>query len=143
MGLTHHWERPTELPREAFRAAIEDCRTLLAVSEADIAGFDGTGEPILDEDRIVFNGQAPRACEPFEIAAVEFDRRGRPEVFGHCKTGHLPYDLYVRASLIVLAHHLRGALRMTSDADSTDWGKAQSLVEQSLGYGGDFSLSPD
>lgn len=143
MSLTHHWQRPTELQIEAFRDAVEDCRKLLAGSQPDIAGFDGTGEPILHEERIVFNGQAPGACEPFEIAAVEFDRRGRPEVFGHCKTGHLPYDLYVKASLIVLAHHLGGTFKVMSDADSADWDEARDLVEKTLGYGGDFSLSSD
>jgi len=140
MGLTHHWRRPTELPGEAFRAAAGDVRQLLAGDETELAGFDGTGDPILSGERIVFNGTRPRACEPFEMAVVEFDRRGRPEVSGFCKTGHLPYDLYVRAVLIVLAHHLPEDLEVTSDEAGEQWQPARDLVRERLGYGGDFSL---
>jgi len=140
MGLTHHWQRPTDLPTAVFRAAVEDCRSLLNSGLVEVAGFDGTGAPILNDERIVFNGQAPVACEPFEIAVVEFDRRGRPECIGHCKTEHLPYDLYVKAALIVFAHHLTDSFRVSSDADDRDWDDARSFVQDQLGYGQAFHL---
>lgn len=140
MGLTHHWHRPTELPTEAFRAAVDDCRRLFEAAGVDLAGFDGTGTPLLTAERIVFNGAAPAACEPFEVAAVEFDRRGRQEFFGHCKTEHLPYDLCVRAALIVLHHHLQDAFRVSSD--DGEWKAAQEWVSSTLGYGSDFILTP-
>lgn len=143
MGLTHHWKRPTELPIAAFRKAAADCRLLLDAASIDLAGFDGTGPPLLSEERIIFNGTAPAACEPFEVAAVEFDRRGRPEFFGHCKTEHLPYDLYVKASLIVLAHYLCDDFQVMSDAPEDEWAQARDLVEASLGYGSSFILSKD
>lgn len=143
MGLTHHWHRPTELPIEAFRAAASDCRLLLEQHDADVGGFDGTGEAILDEDRIVFNGRAPKACEPFEIAAIEFDRRGRDVFYGHCKTEGLPYDLYVQACLIVVKHHLKDRFQVSSDAPTRDWREARELVQSTLGCGRDFSLDLD
>ena len=139
MGLTHHWQRPTELPAEAFSAAAADCRLLLASTSIELADFDGTGQAILNDERIVFNGRVPQACEPFEIAAIEFDRRGRQEFFGHCKTGHLPYDLCVRAALIVLNHHLQESLRVSSD--DSEWDKAREWVSSTLGYGSDFHLT--
>ena len=141
MGLTHHWHRPTELPTDDFRAAVEDCRKLIECGNVSIAGFDGTGEPILDDERIIFNGEGPTACEPFEIAAVEFDRRGRPDLFGHCKTEHQPYDLYVKAVLIVFSHHLNKSFLVSSDADNSDWDDARSLVQEHLGYRSAFQLA--
>ncbi len=143
MGMTHYWQRPTELPKEAFRAAVDDCQTLLGSGRIEVAGFDGTGTPLLNDEQIVFNGQAPTACEPFEIAAVEFDRRGRPHIISHCKTEHLPYDLYVKASLIVFAHHLGDVFQVTSDANDAGWDEARSFTEGCLGYGSDFTLSKD
>lgn len=143
MGLTHHWHRPTELPTEHFRAAVQDFRKLIVGGSTSLAGFDGSGEPILDEERIVFNGKGPTACEPFEISAVEFDRRGRPDFFGHCKTEHQPYDLYVKAALIVLSHHLNDSFRVSSDADNSDWDDARSLVQSHLGYGSAFQLTSE
>ena len=141
MGLSHHWQRPTELPAEAFRLAVGDCRVITAEEAPELAGFDGTGEARFDDGHIVFNGRAPRACEPFEIAVTEFDRRGRPEVFGHCKTQGMPYDLWVKAVLIVLQHHLTPWLDVTSDEKDDDWSEARTLVQQHLGYGEAFKLS--
>lgn len=96
--------------------------------------------PIVREDRVVFNGRAPLACEPLEIAAVEFDRRGRPEVRSFCKTDLLPYDLCVKAVLIVFQHHLQSHLVVTSDQKGNDWSVAREVVQSVLGYGQAFCL---
>lgn len=141
MGVTHHWRRPTELPADSFRAAVADVRRLLSAATVEIGGFDGTGSPILRDDRIVFNGLAPLACEPFEVATVEFDRHGRNEVCEFCKTGHLPYDLQVKATLIVLEHHLHPHFVVTSDQADEEWAAARDLVQSALGYGSAFCLS--
>lgn len=141
MGLTHHWRRPTELPTVAFRAAVKDCQKLLSSATIEIAGFDGTDKPILADGQIVFNGLAPRACEPFEIAAVEFDRRGRDFVFGHCKTQSLPYDLLVKGSLIVFSHHLCDLFSVASDQSEREWDEARRTVESILQYGNEFHLN--
>lgn len=141
MGLTHHWRRPTELPADSFRAAVADVRRLLAATTVELGGFDGTGSPILRDDRIVFNGREPLACEPFEIATVEFDRQGRNEAWAFCKTEHLPYDLYVKAALIVFQHHRHPHFVVTSDQADKDWSAARELVQSILGFGQSFSLS--
>lgn len=143
MSVTHYWRRPTELPAAAFAKAASDCRQVLQAADVDVAGFDGQGEPLLTAERIVFNGRSPRACEPFEIAAVEFDRHGRPEVRSYCKTQLLPYDVTVKAVLVVLAHHLAGSLAVTSDQPAEEWAGAMRLVEGELGYGQAFELRRD
>src|SRR5687768_12698708 len=115
MGVTHYWYRPTELPAAAFAAAVEDLRRVLKTVDVPLAGFEGTGERILRDDAVVFNGAAGAAVEPFEIQLVEFDRRGRPEKFTCCKTERLPYDIAVKMALIVMKEHLGEQITVTSD----------------------------
>src|SRR4051812_32399048 len=114
MGLTHSWLRPTELPADAFAAAVKDIQLALKRANIPLAGFEGSGKPVFREDAVVFNGVQGAACEPFEIHQVEFDRRGRPEVFSFCKTQGLPYDLAVKAALIVFKSHLGETIQVMS-----------------------------
>ena len=140
MGWTHSWQRPTELPAKRFAAAVEDCRKILPALGVPMAGFDGTGEPILTDEQIVFNGQAGSQCAPFEIAVVEFDRRGRETVWSFCKTEHAPYDICVQTALVVLKHHLVDGITVTSDGRDDDWSKARQACQEKLGYGEGFVL---
>jgi hypothetical protein len=142
MGKTHYWTRPTELPAEGFAKAVADVQRVLQASSVPVAGFEGVGHPILTRDSIVLNGQAPAACEPFEIRAVEFDRRGRDRFTSYCKTQGMPYDLVVKAALIVLREHLGDHIAVTSDENDESWSEARSLVQSILGFGGDFRLAP-
>jgi hypothetical protein len=142
MGLTHHWKRPTELSHSGFQAAAADCRKIFTDAN-ELAGFDGSGPPILADDRIVFNGRSPQDSEPFEVALVEFDRHGRQEFFAHCKTLYQSYDLYVKAALIVLSHHLAPNFAVFSDAPDSEWFEARRFVADRVGYGMDFQLAID
>ena len=141
MGWSHHWSRPVELDPGAFSAAAQDVRAVIDRSGIDLAGFEGEGEPLIDDERIVFNGRRPGGCEPFEVARVEFDRRGREVVRSFCKTERQPYDLCVQAALIVFKHHVGDALQVTSDGDDASWDGARRRVREALGYGDDFAFS--
>jgi len=140
MGWTHHWERSVELPPKQFKQAVEDLRALLPELPVELAGFDGGGEPMLADDHIVFNGRLGEHCEPFEIARVEFDRRGRGYVSSFCKTEQMPYDIAVQAVLIVLKHHLGDEIRVASDGTGPAWSDARRRVQASLGYGEDVEI---
>jgi len=96
---------------------------------------------VFTAERIAFNGRSPAHCEPFEVAVVEFDRSGRNDFFSHCKTHYLTYDLYVKAALIVLSHHLALRLAVSSDAPDREWDQARQFVSSRLGYGSDFCLA--
>ena len=141
MGLTHYWRRPPRLPTAMFCAAVEDVRRILSTVAIKLAGRDGTGEPILLDSRISFNGRTPLACEAFEIASSEWDRLGNPEVTSFCKTGGLPYDLCVKAALIILNHHLHQHLSVASDQAIDGWHSARDIVQVTLGYVPTFALS--
>jgi hypothetical protein len=140
MGLTHHWRRPTELPVEHFARAVNDFRKIVVTSRVALAGFDGTGSPILDDDHVVFNGVRGAHHEPFEIRRLEFDRHGRTEVFSFCKTQSLPYDGAVKAALIIFHHHLGQDFRVGSDEHEPSWNEARRWVVAALGYGSQFVL---
>ncbi len=141
MGLTHVWVRTPELPEQQFANGVRDCQRLAKGIPGMIAGFDGTGSAIFAPDHIVFNGASPASCEPFEFRRVEFDLRGRSEVFSFCKTGGLPYDRMVKAALIVLKHHLADGIRVGSDEPQEKWSEACDWVASELTYGGDFRLT--
>jgi len=140
MGWTHNWQRPTELPKEEFARAAEDCKKILATVDVPLGGFTGDGEPLFSADSIIFNGAGGSGCEPFEIARVEFDREGRESVLSFCKTGRAPYDICVQIALIVLKHHLGDAIIVGSDGDDSAWEEARAICHEVLGHGEAFEL---
>ena len=143
MGWTHNWRRTTELSQADFARAVEDIRKVLEATGVALGGFDGTGNPLLSEDTIVFNGAKGASCEPFEIHQTEFDRRGRNTFLTFCKTEHAPYDICVQVTLIALKHYLGDNITVASDGTDEDWEKARNLCQQQLGYGAGFHLSKE
>jgi len=141
MGWTHNWQRPTELPEEEFARAAEDCQKILVTLDVPLGGFTGNGAPVFSANSIIFNGTGGSGCEPFEIARVEFDRKGLELIFSFCKTEQAPYDICVQIALVVLKHHLGDAITIDSDADDNDWRQARRQCQKSLGYGKDFRLT--
>jgi len=141
MGWTHHWQRATELPAEAFAKAVQDCSLLLGKLGVSLAGPDGNGQPIFQPDCIAFNGANPLTCERFEIHQVDFDRHGRSVVWSFCKTEHLPYDLCVQLALIIFKHHLGDAVKVGSDGFDEHWQTAKTKCQELGGYGMDFRLT--
>jgi hypothetical protein len=119
---------------------VSDVKRLLPTLDVRLAGDEGKGEPVLVDDAIVFNGEGAARCEPFALLRVEHDRRGRGVVSGFCKTEGLPYDLGVKAVLVVLKHHLRDEIKVSSDQRERGWAEARAAVQAALGYGEDFEL---
>jgi len=140
MGWTHNWQRPTELPKEEFAKASEDCQRVLAATGIPLGGFTGEGNPTFSAEKILFNGAGGSGCEPFEIAQTEFDRRGRDVVLSFCKTEHAAYDECVQIALIVLKHHLADTIVVRSDGKEEQWAGAKGICQKCLGYGAEFSL---
>src|ERR1035437_3892611 len=119
MGWTHNWQRGTELPKGAFAAAVHDCEKVLPHTGVRLAGFEGKGQPVLQDDVIMFNGAGGSGCGPFEVHQTEFDRRGRKVFWSFCKTEHQPYDLCVQVALIILKRHLGESITVGSDGNDS------------------------
>ncbi len=61
MGYTHYWRRPKELDGEEFEAVVNDFEKVVPYLDrmgVDLADRDGTGEPVIDDDEIRFNGDS-------------------------------------------------------------------------------------
>ena len=140
MGLTHYWERPAQLAPAAFNRAVDDCRRLLPHLPIPLAGGDGTGTPVCDSELLIFNGVGDASYETCAICRAEEDPGAGRRILSFCKTEHRPYDLAVRAVLIVFQHHLGSQFKVSSDDHASAWEAAQNICQQHLGYGADFRL---
>lgn len=143
MGWTHNWRRGTELPPAMFAAAVGGCQKVLGATGVPLAGIDGTGQPVFQEDVIVFNGEGRAGCEPFEIHQTEFERHGRAVFWSFCKTEHQRYDICVQVALVILKHHLGKRMTVGSDGKDDDWTEARSICQELLGYGESFRLETE
>lgn len=59
MGYTHYWRRPKEIDPEEFKLIVSDFRKLMPkFPEMGVllAGGHGEGEPVVNEDKVWFNG---------------------------------------------------------------------------------------
>ena len=140
MGWTHYWQREEFLPNDNFKKAISDFRIILSAMQIELAGADGTGSPLLDENQIIFNGKIGQNCEPFIMRPYEALRRGRDKAFSYCKTEKLPYDICVQCILIISKHYLGHLMLISSDGKEHDWKQAKELCQKHLGYGNEFKL---
>ena len=140
MGYTNYWKRNSELPANAFAAAVKDCKKMLKKLGVPLGSRDGTGRPIFCADEIAFNGKAPEYYETFAVQRIVGGGEGQPRVFQFCKTNQRPYDLCVQAALIILKHHLGDTLVVSSDGEESDWENARAACQRGLGYGGEFRL---
>lgn len=128
MGYTIYWLRPAKLPADPFAAAVDDFRQMLPLLNVALAGPHGKGSPVLDSERLAFNGQSPRCCESFDFRREESDRHNDGVVRSFCKTQRLPYDLCVKVALLFLRRHLGELLTLSSDGEDAEWHDARRLV---------------
>jgi hypothetical protein len=170
MGYTHFWYRTKEIPKESMARIVADFRKLLPVlsARAKIAGWNGEGQPTISEVEVVFNGvkandnshetfSFPQVLEPQDyqkpVGGVAYiDAAGKkvcnPKAtigkwFEFCKTARRPYDIYVVAFLVIAKHCLGDSIQVHSDGDLAEWHDGMALVQETLGFGGNFRLDRD
>jgi len=59
MGYTHYWYREREIPSEKFEKIVKGFQSVTPILKAmgvKLAGGDGLGDPIINNDEIDFNG---------------------------------------------------------------------------------------
>ena len=59
MGYTHSWSRPEKISKKKMRAITSDFKKALPEIEKHVklAGGDGHGLPLIEDDNIIFNGR--------------------------------------------------------------------------------------
>lgn len=136
MGYTHAFEQHRDFAAAEWGELTECAAWIVRAAEAvgiALAGPDGEGAPVIDAERIAFNGRGepggPQAYEAFEVTR---ERRG--EGWGFTKTSFenvptRPYDAAVVATLEAAAYAGRGALTWSSDGDEVDHAAGFRLLE--------------
>lgn len=140
MGYTHYWKVKGELPLNAIndiKKIIPEYRDIIQFEE------DDNSEPLISKELIHFNGIGEDGHETFCIQPNDED---------FCKTNEKPYDMPVCISLLILKHHLKEDMGLSSDGfwvTKEDfikrkldgyWNKAIEYVKQKFGY--EFELIP-
>jgi hypothetical protein len=130
MGYTHCWRYQPHSPAyaAAWPAIVQDSNRIIAALSARIAigGSHAVGVPLLSTvDGIAYNGNPGQDGDTFLLAAPGTTQRQ----WWHCKTGGLPYDLAVTATLLRCHLLLPTTFLIASDGDwNTDWKPARRLV---------------
>lgn len=161
MGYTHYYRR-RELKhnKRTFKAFVEDVKKVVAAlpphsqssgayckdEPLKLAGWDGTGEPVFNEDEISFNGAGDELSHETLLIPREFkfgkddygkwkaeEFKASGEVFAFCKTARKPYDLAVQAVLILYKEYFGDKVKISSDGEADDWKSAFELVSSVLG----------
>ena len=132
----HFWKRRGPFSPDKFAAAVRDFVRVYEDSFQDIlAGWEGSGNPVLLDKQISFNGVDPQTGDTFSITV-----KGEAGQFS-CKTQGFPYDEAVRCCLIILRHHLPEEIEIGStDRGKMKWRKAQNLVNEVLELEDEFVL---
>ena len=139
MGYTVYFEISPVLDAEKFETFSEQVRQILG--EAKVLGIkivNGMGkvntEPIVNKELILFNGKEKDACESLFIQRVEGSSRKKNDrlVFNFCKTARKPYDLIVKATLVMLKHNFPESV-IQADGTISDFDAAIKLCEKLFG----------
>ena len=126
MGYTNFWYQSDSFTNEEWNKIKTVANEL--VKDDFITGFDGTlnQQPIVDDERIVFNGIEAHSFEPFHLMKNKNDRYiqgyskgipelGDPELFFFCKTNRMPYDEHVWKILNAARNAAPDKIRITND----------------------------
>ena len=131
MGTTHYWQLHAAIAPEQWAQVAAVSRRLIQ-SRAELLSHDGESSqhPVVDSERIEFNGRGVQARETFELRRVPAE----PGEWVFCKTDGLPYDEVVTAVLIVLKLYVGESVLLRSDTDwRNGWAPGRRRVEEQLG----------
>lgn len=139
MGYTHFWYRVREIELDVYFKILTDFKRLLPVLTEEgvrLAGSGGTGDPIIDEDNILFNGVGAERYEDFvfpRILRLWDESDENDQYFQFCKTSAYPYDQAVIAFLLIAKHHLKQDIAVQSDVGAKKLDATKKLCQTTLG----------
>jgi hypothetical protein len=111
MGFTRYWHQPRGIATEAWQRIVADTRTLLARVDIPLVVDDGNDiSPLVNDERICFNGRGDERCEPFFLTP-------KASKFECVKTLGHPYDTVVAAVLAIAKHHAPSEVVKVSNDD--------------------------
>jgi hypothetical protein len=141
MGYTHYLYRAPVLDPAAFAAFAADAKAILdyAASRGGVrlAGPLGTGDPVIEGDRVAFNGARP---DDYETCLVDRVVEPMPHdqieggiAFSFTKTAHRPYDVVVAAVFAAAADRFGPQARFESDGDAEAIAEGRAYAGRAIG----------
>lgn len=142
MGYTHYYYVPEHIEKQAFNRIVRDVKKVIPKLSTMIIlkGWDGHGEPEVNNSLISFNGNANAELdhETFQLKINNenaYVKREDGKVFNFCKTDEKPYDLAVLVVLLIAKYHMGNDIELGSDGEiENDWWIAIKFVKDNLGY---------
>ena len=125
MGYTHYLRNTAPIPLVVFT----DAKLIIAKARAQgivICGWDGTGEPTIDETGLRLNGDGSRDLDHETLVINDAS-------FSFCKTARKPYDAVVGAILISVKDHVPEAEIGSDGVWEYDWDAARALYFDTFG----------
>ncbi|MDM5277149.1 hypothetical protein QUF95_07135 [Paenibacillus silvae] len=141
MGYTHYWYRVREIELDVYFKILNDFKRLLPVlieKGVWLAGSGGKGDPVINDEHVLFNGVCSERYEDFVFSRVlvlrEWDEPDEnDQYFQFCKTSAYPYDQAVIAFLLIAKHHLKQDIAFQSDVGAKKLDAAKKLCQTTLG----------
>ena len=114
MGYTHYWKNDTTISTNDWENSIQTIQAIIDSAEDGLLSEDGeeSNKPVINVEHVIFNGVDQDAHEGLFITR-------EPTSFDSCKTACKPYDKYVVAVLMTLAHNCIG-FSWSSDGENGD-----------------------
>ena len=139
MGYTLYWYRVREIELDVYFKILTEFKRLLPVLTEEgvrLARSGGTGDPIIDEDNLLFNGVGSERYEDFvfpRVLSLWDEPDENDQYFQFCKTSSYPYDQAVIALLLIAKHHLQKDITVQSDVGVEKLEAAKKLCQTYLG----------
>jgi len=124
MGYTHYFRGYLLLNDEL----LEDVKRIIKASGVKIGDGLGEGEPIIDADEIVLNGDAA-TDEDYET----FSLVNGVNHSNFCKTARKEYDVVVTAILLRASHYSKRFKVQSDGYFDSDWADGRALYSRVFG----------
>lgn len=143
MGHTNYWKFSSAPKGEAkqveetYQLAIRQCQRLIRAYNADLKAQDAKHPNRLSGYSVhtkvgqygglEFNGVQDEGHETFSMREHFSENEG----FNFCKTNRKPYDVAVKACLLVFKKYLGDLIEISADTrNDSEWDEARELIEK-------------
>jgi hypothetical protein len=144
MGYTNYWtchkakHGNAKKAEETYQLAIRQCQRVVKSYNKQLKALDPKHPARLsgytahcdvsEYGGLNVNGVADLACESFTMR----EHWNENTDFDFCKTNERPYDVVVKACLLIMKHYMGDLIEISADdgGDQSDWMNAYELVER-------------
>ena len=113
----HEFKTHNPVPVEEWKEIVQTVNKIIEFSKDKgvlVDGLDGTGTPIVSDEKIEINGYGNGACEPLILLRDFKNSRS-------IKTRGKPYDLVVASSLLAIDYLTHGRVQLYPGGFKEDW----------------------